>query len=106
MANPVRAKVLNAVNDFGVTLNAGKNKGITKNMYFEISEATTNTSENVQGKGIVKITEVYESFSVAERFDKKSDALPFRVGDDAVEIVVQADAKKQDYQLEDKFFIE
>lgn len=97
--------MLNAINDFGVTLNAGKNKGIARNMYFEISTPPQKGSEKTQGKGIVKITEVHISFCVAERFDENKSGLPFAVGDDAQEIVPRVCVKKQDQQLQDEFFI-
>jgi hypothetical protein len=97
--------VLNAVNDFGVTLNAGKNKGIAKNMYFEISTPPQNGSEETQGKGIVKITETYETFSTAERFDENKSGLPFAVGDDASQIVAQVNVKKQEEQFEYDFHV-
>ena len=65
---------MNVITDNAFAINAGKNKGITRNMKFEILNPlfeAKNANSRVlhDSKGTVKITEVYEKFSIAEGYE-------------------------------------
>jgi hypothetical protein len=67
-----------------------KNKGVTKNMKFEVSESEDSVRTKVKGK--VKVVEVYEKFSLIESFDiaqkvsGKEGSSKINVGDDLVQL--------------------
>jgi hypothetical protein len=87
---PIRAKILNLLGDQTFVMNFGKNKGITKNMKFEVSESKGSARTKVKGK--VKVVEVYEKFSLIESYETaqkvsgKEDSSKINVGDDLLQL--------------------
>lgn len=101
MGTLIRAKILNVITGNAYAINAGKNKGITRNMKFEILDPLVDSKKsNNYSKGKVKITEVYEKFSIAEGYEiemkgstsfslgsSKIDSKRISVGDDAIQVI-------------------
>jgi hypothetical protein len=100
MGTLVRAKILNVLTNNSFAINAGKSKGITRNMKFEILDPLENPNKsNNYSKGKVKITEVYEKFSLAEGYEIEMKGSTsslgssqittgkIRVGDDAIQLI-------------------
>jgi hypothetical protein len=82
---PIRAKILNIVGDQTFVMNFGKNKGVTKNMKFEVSASEGLARTYVKGK--VKVVEVYEKFSLIEIYEtNQKDAPKINVGDDLIQL--------------------
>ena len=98
MGTLIRAKILNVLTNNAFAINAGKSKGVTRNMTFEILDplVVPNKSNN-SSKGKVKITEVYEKFSLAEGEMKGANSSSsgssqvagkkIMVGDDAIQVI-------------------
>jgi len=70
MGTLIRAKILNVMSDNVFAINAGKIKGVTRNMKFEIVDPLADQKKTKNySKGKVQITEVYEKFSIAEGYE-------------------------------------
>lgn len=85
----IQAKILNVLSSRDFTINAGKKKGIAKNMKFKVINGT-------KVKAIIEIAEVYEAFSLAEKFDLKGTSQypeKIEVGDDVVEVLSESKEK-------------
>jgi hypothetical protein len=92
MGLPIRAKILNIVGHQTFVMNFGKNKGVTKNMRFEVSASESGGSARTYVKCKVKVVEVYEKFSLIESYETaqkvsgKEDSSKINVGDDLLQI--------------------
>jgi hypothetical protein len=90
MVTQIHAKILNLIGKETFVMNVGKNKGITKNMRFEVLAPASDISVQSYVKGRLKVVEVYEKFSLAEiyEFSKKigKDESKINVGDDLLQI--------------------
>jgi hypothetical protein len=85
----IQAKILNILSSRDFTINAGKKKGITKNMKFKVINGT-------KVKAIIEIAEVYEAFSLAEKFDVKGtnqNPEKIEVGDDVIQVMDESNKK-------------
>jgi len=85
----IRAKILNVLSSRDFAINAGKKKGVVKSMKFKVVKGT-------KVKGIIRISEVYEAFSLAEKEDFKGtnqSQEKIEVGDDTIEIVDKSKEK-------------
>ena len=96
----IQAKILNVITGNAFAINAGKNKGVTKDMLFEVIDPLVDPKSNNYSKGVLKITEVYEKFSIAEGYQIKTKgstllslgssqiaAMKINVGDDAIQVI-------------------
>ena len=78
----IRAKVMDVFGGGALAFNAGKARGVAKKMYFKILN-------NNQLVAIVQVTEVYDSFSIAEAIKYPDNTIPdhhkVAVGQDVVQ---------------------
>ena len=93
MGLPIRAKILNVLGKQTFAMNIGKNKGISKNMKFEIIEHENQIPSHSIVKARVKVVEVYDKFSLVEIDEKtkkvlgKEESSKIIVGDDLLQII-------------------
>lgn len=82
MVVSIRAKILNVLVGGSVAINAGKLKGVKKNMQLQVLNGKVRVA-------IVKVTEVYDSFSIAENFANGKKTAKITVGNDVIEYIAK-----------------
>jgi hypothetical protein len=93
MGLPIHAKILNVLGKQTFAMNMGKNKGVSKNMKFEIIEYENQSPSRSHVKARVKVVEVYDKFSLVEIDEKaqkvlgKEESPKIIVGDDLLQII-------------------
>jgi hypothetical protein len=90
MVQQIRAKILNLIGNQTFVMNVGKNKGIAKDMKFEVLAPVSGSAFRAFVKGRIKVVEVYEKFSLAEIYEIGKYAgkieSKINVGDDLLQI--------------------
>lgn len=85
MGTPIRAKVLNVLGERSVVINAGKKKGITLKMKFEILAPASNVTNRPYVKGRVRVVEIYDKMALTESYEPLQKEI--NEGDDALQII-------------------
>ena len=81
---PIRAKILNIIGVRTFAINAGKLKGITLKMKFEILAPASEGKTAPAVKSRVRVVEVYDKFSLTENYEPVK--IKINVGDDLIQI--------------------
>ena len=85
MGMPIRAKVLNVLGERSVVINAGKKKGVTLDMVFEIFALASQGANRQIVKGRVRVVEVYDKMALTERCEPLQKEI--NDGDDVLQII-------------------